>query len=149
MAACLFGGAFIAAFNPQTPGTSATILSREPQEGSFLPLQGALESIAALERQHPNPQIPMPLATKPPVDIPSEIPEFPVVSEADFANYFEAYEKQHASLLGLKPGEPVGHLSTPNAQNAATFEKSGRRRKSSGRTVYFLDAVENYGRTVS
>ena len=40
------------------------------------------------------------------------MPEFLDLSPEDFAIYFEAYERKRASLLGLKPGEPVPPLNS-------------------------------------
>ena len=58
---------------------------------------------------------PPPLALKPPSGTPQqdeEMPEFLDLSPEDFAIYFEAYERKLASLLGLKPGEPVPPLNS-------------------------------------
>ncbi len=42
----------------------------------------------------------------------SELPEFLDLSPEEFALYFDAYEKRRATLLGLKPGEPVPPLNS-------------------------------------
>jgi hypothetical protein len=59
-------------------------------------------------------QTPPPLSIKPPeiASLDEEIPEFMDRSPEDFAIYFEAYERERAILLGLKPGEPVPPLNS-------------------------------------
>ena len=47
-----------------------------------------------------------------PTQAASKLPAFLDISPEHFAIYFEAYERAHADLLGLKPGEQVPPLNS-------------------------------------
>jgi hypothetical protein len=88
---------------------TGSALNRKPPSGAGRLLPPSPAPLAMVEPTPP------PLALKPPSGAPQQdedLPEFLDLSPEEFAIYFEAFERERAKLLGLKPGEPIPPLNS-------------------------------------